>query len=176
MNFFTYLRKVSQATVLFLALGAAFAAPIQHTYSFQASGFEAGAPVDPIFGSITATFDQSAIGSGTVDAISLNIGTHIFSANEVGFEGTGDGIIFGGFSCAVTCISNSTNDFWLYWTDFSDLNGGQFVYSNNPQGSLAFFYASSITVTEGGTIPEPGVVSLFALGVLGIAALRLRKQ
>lgn len=170
-------RMLVVSALLVLGTNAANAAVMQHTYNFTASGFEFGAPVDPVVGSITATFDQAAVGSGSIDAITLNIGTHNFTVGEVGFEAfSGGGIIFGGTACAITCMASGTNDFWLYWSDFSNMSGGQLAYANSPQDADgAFFFSTGLQVTEG-TVPEPATIALLGFGLLGFAAARRRRQ
>lgn len=169
-------RMLAVSALLVLSSNAANAAVMQHTYNFTASGFQSGAPVDPVVGSITATFDQTAVGSGSIDAITLNIGTHNFTVGEVGFQDFGNGIIFGGTSCAINCMNSSTNDFWLYWSDFSNMSGGQLAYANSPQDpDGAFFYSTSLQVTEG-SVPEPATIALLGFGLLGFAAARRSKQ
>ena len=69
------LRKcLAAAAIVFGSCGAS-ANPASHTYSFDFTNFEAGAPVDPVTGTVRVTFDPalSTVGS-PVDAIGLTIG------------------------------------------------------------------------------------------------------
>lgn len=155
-------------------MGVATAAPMQHTYNFTASGFSSG-PESLISGSITATFDEASVGSGTVDAINLVIGSHVFSAAETVFEGFSNVIIFGGANCGAGCLSGYTPDFWLYFTDFNNLLNGSdsFVYAS----SYGHHFANSVTISAGSAnVSEPVTLSLFGLGLLGLAAVRRNKQ
>jgi hypothetical protein len=77
--------------VLALSVGATYAATITDIINFTASGFEAGAPVDPVIGTFTITLDPTVdnFAGTSVVVNSINIpggGTPFFrySANQLG--------------------------------------------------------------------------------------------
>src|SRR5947199_1462581 len=92
------MRRASGITLSILAMVAAVsllpvaaaASTITQTYSFTASGFTplfpgASAPMDPVSGDVTLTFDPLVATQGTVDAINLTIAAHTYTPAEVGF-------------------------------------------------------------------------------------------
>ncbi len=85
------LKQTAGAAALGAALvlggaGLAEAALITRTYNVTASGFVAGAPVDPVTGSFTVTFDNASdILADTTSGITVN-SLNIAVASGVGFN------------------------------------------------------------------------------------------
>ena len=56
----TFVRRVTLALLVFgMSVASAHAAPITLTFDFKATGFAAGAPVEPVTGSFSITFDNT---------------------------------------------------------------------------------------------------------------------
>ena len=126
-------------------------------YTFSASGFPAGAPVDPVTGSVTVTFDPLVSNANVpVDAIVLTIGTHTYTPAEVGAEYTAgsDQLLVGGVLNGISAVFTHTDDFFLQLTQASTLTPGFgfFPYSTAASG---IFLASTGSVTVTDLAPAP---------------------
>ena len=155
-----------------LGWAAAHAAPVTDTYHFVASGFGAGAPQDPVSGSLTLSFDPTApISGAALDSISLDIFGHDYTTQNTvfGFNGLDlfvDGTLNG------TAVLPGTNDFLLEGAVNGQgqfTSGTSFIYST--AGSDAVFAAREVSVAT--PVPEPPTVWLFAVGLTLLGGLRL---
>ena len=138
------------STSLGVSMGAA--ATITRLYTFSASGFEAGAPTDPVTGSVTVTFDPLVSNANLpVDAIVLTIGTHTYTPAEVGAEYTAglDELLVGGLLNGISAVSAGTDDFFVALTQASTLTPGFgfFVYST--AGGGIFFHVHRVRHRHG---------------------------
>jgi hypothetical protein len=111
------------------------ATPITGTYGFSYSGFNAGAPVDPVVGSITVTFDPAG---GDIQeqtsGISLNsLNIPLGSAIGFSYVTSSDALIFGGISGTVETV-NGGDDF-----SFS-IHGDSTL---TPSGMFGFAYSEA---------------------------------
>lgn len=162
------------------APNVAQATNITEHVTFTASGLGAGAPVDPVTGSFSVTFDPTqdypSLTSGVViDSINLPInGNALFSYVQAGGLGQME-IIVGNGQCASGCyefdVANSApffngkgsdtfkgNDFFFYYT------GGQQFTTN----------IGRYTITSGSGTPEPTTWALMIAG-FGLAGAALRR-
>jgi hypothetical protein len=102
-------------TCLWMVVASGEAATITRTYLFSASEFGAGAPTDPVSGSVTVTFDPTVNNFNLpVDAISLTIAGHTYTVAEVGaiFSSGSNGVfLIGGRVTGILGIDAFTDDF-----------------------------------------------------------------
>ena len=102
-------RAVGLATAAALLLGSAGlakAALITQTYNITASGFGAGAPVDPVTGSFTVTFDNASdILADTTSGITVNsLNIAVGSAVGFNYSTAGDILDIGGIQNGVDVL------------------------------------------------------------------------
>lgn len=144
-----------------LAGAPANAAIINVNSDFAANGFGPGAPVDPVTGTFSVTFDNSSSILNSVSGVtaSLNIPVDVIGFNyDPDFDILNVGGLFGG----VDRILFSTNDFVLIVTGVSTAPAfGGFSYTQTSE--TTFFSTESGSLTPA-AVPEP-----FSLTLLGAA-------
>ena len=172
-----------------LALSPASAATVSDLVTFSATDFQtinAPAPVDPVTGSFTLTFDptQDYLNSTTgISLKSLNIA--LGSSLSFTYNHTNDFLQVGGlFDGAGTIqIAPSTDDFFL---QIFGLGAGaptfnQLGYTQASFSSDNEFYTINQTGTVSATpstvaVPEPSTWAMLLLGFAGIGFLAYRRK
>lgn len=164
----------SLAATFTLIAGSSSAAIVTQTFALTASGFEAGAPVEPVTGLFTFTYDQAAILTPP-SAIGLTVsGFNVAYNGPALFQYTkgsnllivGNNVGLGSFT-----VSPATPGFGFAITNVSTTpTVSSFTYSAD--GHL--WHASNISLTA---VPEPGTWALLIAGFgLAGAGLRLARR
>ncbi len=168
-------------TLLLLTAVSANAAPVTYDVSFSANTFQIGfgpdpAPTDPVTGSFTITLDPTVAVTNSTADISINsLNIALGSALSFTYDpaGTFPGRLrVGGLanSADVITYSPSTDDFWLKIDDFATAPAFEQVgYTQTSVSNGNYFY----TINQTGSVnvlvvPEPGSMTLFALGLSGL--------
>jgi hypothetical protein len=149
---------------------------ISRTFSFTGSGFPPEAPVDPVFGNLTVSFDTTVTTFGSVDSFTSNLDvvrpvSYIFRP----LQNFGELAI--GTSCSLGggCSAGSgTNDLLLdiFGAATSTPSFSVFAYSTTSGG---VFEAPTTTLSFVETVPEPSSLLMLCVGVLGLALFSLRE-
>lgn len=164
------LLKMSMLAALMVgSTGIAHATPI--TYDFTATNFNSA--------SGSAVPNQSLSGYFTVDGstvtgVDLTIGSHTFTANEVGTTG---GWLIGDTLGGINGISWGTNDFWLAG-NFSTSMPVFYNFYYSVAGITDIFSSTtgSISVAPTTSVPEPSSIALLSAGILGLGIARRRAR
>jgi hypothetical protein len=175
--------------------GAANAALVHDLVTFTASNFETDvgsspAPVDPVTGSFTISFDPTLSYTDETAGITLTPGslnialgsTLSFSYNAPTSMLPATTLVVGGISDGAQQVqfNPSTDDFWLFINDFAVTPSfDQVGYSQTAVSSDNLFDSISggVTVTPitPGGVPEPSTWAMMLVGFAGIGFLGYRK-
>lgn len=161
---------------------------ITRTFDFTASHFfnffdaSLHAPVDPVIGSATISFDRSLLVEDKTTGIKLNninimLGSHI----AYSYYPTYDELRFGGINVGVSGAAGSTDDFYIIFSGASTTpRWGSFFYYQVATGDDVFASWNgnvSIVARDASTLPEPSSWA-FMVGGFGLVggAKRSRRK
>lgn len=171
-------RLLAPLSLLLAFAGPASAIPI--TMEFTVSGFVGQtsgtpAPTDPVSGTIVWEAASASADIDSLTSISLVINGHPYTLGETGFLSSEGSSTIAGTNNTVFGLVNGTNDFSIA---FSQSTGtpGIFMYTSASINDIWFsrsFDEFSITAAQ---VPEPAVLALFGLGLVGLAVSRQRKR
>jgi PEP-CTERM motif-containing protein len=158
-----------------LVTSRAEAESITLSSGFVASGFEDGAPVDPVIGSFTITFDNSTnLRDQTTGVTYHNLNLVLDSAPSFDYGRFADVLILGAAVGGTAEVGTGTNDFFfnIYDASTHPFAGPGFTYS---QASGFHTFTGNVTLTPFATpTPEPGTLLLFGSGA-AVALSRRRR-
>ncbi len=134
--------------------------------NFVATGFRTGAPVDPVTGTFSVTFDNDVFTDGQTAGITLsNLNIAVDARPAFFYNPDLDLLILGSTFNGLFTVIHDTNDFFLTIGHASTAPiNVQLVYAQD--GSAVFRGAATLTPTP---IPEPSTLALAMIGVIGIA-------
>ena len=161
------------------------AAMMTYYVTFNAAGFDPVAPVEPVTGSFTITFDPTqsytAETSGiTLNSLNINLDSAVaFTYPYVG--SSGDTLLVGGEQNGSKNILAGTNDFGLVIDNFttSEPSFYAFLYSQTNQTSVYVAFPAGEIGSISGSVtsqPVPPSVLLLGSGLVGLGALSWRRK
>ena len=163
---------------MFMASSAS-AAIITKTFDFTAHSFGASngvaAPVNPVIGSFTVTFDD-AIDAGAkttgITVNSLNIG--VASAVGYTFFSETNSLVIGGIRASILGVSSGFDDFWLSIDNAShaDHQYNNFMYT---QAGTQGFWQTTAFGDLPSAVPEPATWAMMITG-FGLAGTAIRRR
>jgi hypothetical protein len=153
------------------------ATTITLNYDFVANGFfPEGAPVDPVTGSFSITFDTLLSGPNETRGIRItNLNIALDSRPAFFYIAEIDRLIIGGLAFGAVGLEAGSNDFGLVMDNVSSINPVFLGFSYSHTGAITNFRALSGRLTPS-PVPEPATLSLLSLGLVSFAASRLWRQ
>jgi hypothetical protein len=163
--------------ILVFAAGVsrAEAEPITLSFGFIATGFGPGAPVDPVTGSFTITFDNSTnLVDQTTGLTYSHLNIALDSAPSFSYGRVADVLVLGAAVNGAQTLGGATND--LLWglnnVSSSPVAAPGFTYA---QASHSNFFQGQVFLTPfAASTPEPASLVLIGTGALAIVGRRQR--
>jgi hypothetical protein len=149
------------------------AAPVTQSLSFTASGFGAGAPTDPVTGSLTFTYDPAVPNVlRAVDSLSMIIGGTTYVAADVV---AASNAVVGNDCVPGRCsISDATPGFAMAFRDWATPQIALFGFSYSVGTGQVFLARQFSTSLQPTAVPAHLPLAMTGLLVLGIGALGRR--
>jgi PEP-CTERM motif-containing protein len=171
-------RVLVAAAALLATLYGSRASADTITLSFRlvASGFDAEAPVDPVTGVFSITFDNSAnLLEQTAGIAVSNLNIALDSPPAFGYGAVADVLVVGALIGGAQTLSGGTNDFLFSILDASTnpVTPFDFIYSQAP--SLTVHRGTVSLLPASAPIPEPATMTLLGAGA-AVALVRRRKR
>jgi hypothetical protein len=167
------------ALALAFSVASAQSSPITVSRSFTASGFGAGAPVDPVTGSFSATFDNAANVTDQTTNVSVSLDNFpVIGTPGLTYDQSFDLLTIGEIACGGDAIDViyglCSSDFGLKIDHASTApTFSSFTYLQSGAG-LSLTFQGALTPVS--AVPEPATLFLLGLGLTGMGARRWRQR
>ncbi len=160
-----------------LSVASAQANTITLNYDFSATGYGVSAPVDPVTGSFSVTFDNATDLIDVTSGITLTgLNIALDSAPSFTYLQSIDELSIGGLENGANNGVSQTNDFVLVLQNVSTAPSlAVLSYVQSGTGPNDGFVGFG-TLTPTAPVPEPASVTLLGLGLAGIGARRWRQR